>query len=96
MNGCEYRDIPRLWEVGFKSALQSIGEIGRVYTLRQVDPAGGKGKLIALATCYTPGNESSDRPMSTEYRDELAKLPEAQIKFRREVRLWTPQSTQRD
>lgn len=45
-----------------------------------------KGKLIALATCYTPGNESSDRANSSEPDAQLAKLSEAQRAFREEVR----------
>ena len=87
MNGCQYSENPQFWEAGFRSALQTIGEIGRVYTLREAGKDSKKGKLLALATCYTPGSESTDRPISEEYESLLANIPEEQRQFRKEVKL---------
>ena len=85
MNGVLYAEDPLLWEAGFRSVLQNLQEIGTVWTVREIKADGVKGKLVALATCYTPGNDPDDRPNSKEYEEILAKLPKEQQDFRKEV-----------
>lgn len=84
-HGCTYTENPKLWKAGFRSALLTIGDIGRVYTIREPGRDGTKGSLIALATCYPPGFESGDRPISKEYQDLLAGISEEQQRFKDEV-----------